>query len=414
MIYTTYPGGLLALPLTFLLTTFVPPVTAAQGADSEAAAPVLAVQRTAEERDFHDAIQQMESSEGAYAGGLSESLFSLAQKLQSEGRHGEAIEAFRRGVHLARINEGLYCTQQIPLLQGEIASQKAAKNYAAADERQNYLYRVQTRSLASSEALADAYMQQAKWQYDAFQLRLNEEGHVRLMEMADQYRLAAQDVIAREGTASPNLLPPLHGMLQAQYLISRYDMPVEQPVFMQDQDIPRIDESVQRFRSYREQSFQQGNEIIQAIAGVENDRATVDGTAIARAQVMLGDWRLWNGKITSALEAYREAETAFARSGDGQAEMQRLFAQPVALPDFAESGSLPPAAGEAEQADVTLTFGVSEMGRVQDIEWMDENEELDGQAYRLMRQLRRTTFRPRFEAGQPVETQNVVKAFDIQ
>jgi tetratricopeptide (TPR) repeat protein len=408
---TTIPGSLLTATLTLLLTPITLPFPAAYGDDS--VAPALATPGSAEENDFHSAIREIESSEGAYAGQLSESLLSLGLKLQAEGRHAEAIEALRRGVHLARINEGLYCTQQIPLLQGEITSYKAVGNYAAVDERQNYLYRVQTRSLASGEALASAYMQQAQWQYDAFQLGLQEQAHVRLMEMLDQYRLAAKDVIAREGEQSPNLLPPLHGMLQAQYLISRYDVQEHVPVFVQDEETPRLDESVVRYRSYRAQSYPQGNAIIEAIASIENNRSDPDSSALARTLVMLGDWRLWNGKTGPALEAYREAETTLARSADAQAQMQQLFAQPVALPDFTDESPLPPVV-DPDQGDVLFTFGVSEQGRVKDIERLDENEELDGPAYRLMRQLRNTTFRPRFEAGQPLETDKVVKAFQLK
>lgn len=410
---TAIPGSLLTATLTLLLTTTALPVPAVYGDESEAPAPALATSYSAEENDFHAAIQEIESSEGAYAGRLSESLLSLGLKLQAEGRHAEAIKVLRRGVHLARINEGLYCTQQIPLLQGEITSYKAVGNYAAADERQNYLYRVQTRSLASGEALANAYMQQAQWQYDAFQHGVQEQAHLRLMEMLDQYQLAAKDVIAREGEQSPNLLPPLHGMLQAQYLISRYDVQEQVPVFMQDEEMPRLDESVLRYRSYRAQSYPQGNAIIDAIASIENNRSAADSAALARTLVMLGDWRLWNGKTGPALEAYREAETTLARSADAQAQLQRLFAQPVALPDFTQVSLLPPVV-EPDQADVLLTFGVSEQGRVKDIERLDENEELDGPAYRLMRQLRNTTFRPRFEAGHPIETDKVVKAFQLQ
>jgi tetratricopeptide (TPR) repeat protein len=405
---TSIPGGPLAALLTLLLTTIAPAVYAEDGE-----APALEVPSSAEERIFQNAIAMLESGEGAYSGQLSESLLGLGLHLQSQGRHQEAIEALRRGVHLARINEGLYCTQQIPLLQSEITSYKALGNYAAADERQHYLYRVQTRSLDSSEALASAFMQQGKWHYDAYHLGLEEQGHHRLMAMLDQYKLAAQDVIAREGEQSPALLPPLYGMLQAQYLISRHEAQEQAPVFTQDEPMPKLDESVLRFRSYRTQSFQQGNAIIEAIAGIEKNRPAPDSAALAHTLVMLGDWRLWNGRTEDALEAYREAETALAQRADAQAEMARLFAQPVALPDFAEANPLPPVV-DPEQGDVQLAFGVSERGRAQDIERLDDNEELDSQAYRLMRQLRKTTFRPRFEAGQPVETAKLVQSFDLQ
>lgn len=410
---TSFPGGRLAAPITILLTTLVLPVPALYAEDSGAPPTDLTVQTTGDEKAYQNAIRDIESSEGAYAGRLSESLLSLGQTLQAQGRHNEAISVFRRGVHLARINEGLYCSQQIPLLQGEITSYKAVQNYAAADERQAYLYRVQTRTLQGSDALANAYMQQAQWHYDAFQLGLEEQGHLRLMAMMDEYRLAAEDVVAREGERSPKLLPPLHGMLQAQYLISRYEIEEYAPVFVQDQEMPQVDESVLRFRSYRNQSYQQGNAIIQAISTIEKDSAAPDSTTLAETMVMLGDWQLWNGRTKSALEAYREAETELARHSDAREAMQRLFAEPVALPDFADVSPLPPVV-EPEQGDVLLAFGVTELGRVQDIERLDDNEELDGQAYRLMKRLRKTTFRPRFEAGQPVETEKLVKAFNLQ
>lgn len=359
---------------------------------------------------YNRTIKDVESREGAYGGSLSESLLGLALILQSQGRHDEAIKLFKRGAHLTRINEGLYCEQQIPYVRGEIASHKQQQNYAQADQRQNYLHRVHTKSLGSSTALASAFMEQAQWQYDAYQLGLEQDRYTRLIDMWELYRMALNDIIAREGKQSPNLLPPLHGMLQAQYLISSYEILPSTPVFGEE---GQIDEALLRFKTYHNQSYQQGNAVIEAIADIEQERSPSNSPALARALVMLGDWRLWNGKNTAALEAYREAETELARSADAQAQTRQLFGEPVALPDIAEMSLLPPEVEPSETA-VTLAFGVSEYGRVQDVERLDNNEEDDTQAFRLMRQLRKITFRPRFEAGQPVETENLVKAFQIQ
>lgn len=258
---------------------------------------------------YNRAIKEAESLEGAYGRSLSEPMLGLAQTLQSQGRHEEAIKIFKRGVHLTRINEGLYCEQQIPLLQGEITSHKAMQNYADADERQNYLYRVQVKSIGSSEALVTAFMQQARWQYDAYQIRLDQRDYERLINMWELYRVAFNDVIEREGTKSPNLLPPLYGMLQAQYLISGYSIPPSTPVFAEDGN---IDESLLRFRAYVAKSYQRGNTIIEAISDLEQENSAPDGAANAQTLVMLGDWRLWNGKRDAAWEAYSEAAMELA------------------------------------------------------------------------------------------------------
>jgi hypothetical protein len=45
---------------------------------------------------------------------------------------------------------------------------------------------------------------------------------------------------------------------------------------------------------------------------------------------------------------------------------------------------------------------------------LDENTESDGNANRLMRKLRKTRFRPRFEAGERRETEKLVRAYVIE
>jgi tetratricopeptide (TPR) repeat protein len=174
------------------------------------------------ERSYRDAIRAIETSHGAYGADLPEQILSLGHTLQNQGRHREAVELFKRGVHLSRINDGLYSPQQLPLLQGQIASHIALGQYADADERQHYMYRVQVRSMEQGELRAQALMQQARWQYNAYHLGLGAAGFTRLMSMWDLYRLALNDIIDREGQESPLLLPPLTGMLQAQYLIADY------------------------------------------------------------------------------------------------------------------------------------------------------------------------------------------------
>ena len=67
------------------------------------------------EKSLLDEISRIESRDGAYSADLPEQMLSLGLALQQQDRHGEAIEVFKRGVHLARINNGLYCAEQVPL-----------------------------------------------------------------------------------------------------------------------------------------------------------------------------------------------------------------------------------------------------------------------------------------------------------
>jgi hypothetical protein len=357
-----------------------------------------------EEQAYTRAIEAIESSGGAYAPELSEPLLSLALTLQSQGRHTQAIALFRRGIHLTRVNEGLYCAQQVPLLQGEIASHLAIQDYAMADERQNYLYRVQTRSIEAGDALTDALMQQAQWQYAAYQLGLGAHGYLRLLNMTEFYRQALRNATAgeEEGETSVKLLAPLQGMLETQYLIAGYVWQESDRPFGEDD---RPSDALLQFNAYRAQSYRQGNNIIEAIARIQRN--------VAQTQVMLGDWRLWNGRTKSAWQAYQKAEAELAGEDDAQVQLQKVFGQPIALPDVAGLTPLPPAV-DPKEAEIVLEFTVDAKGKVQDLERIDDNDDHNKQAKQLMNRLRKTTFRPRFADGQPQETEKIVKAFDVQ
>ena len=386
-------------------------VLSAQEIDTQATEQRLSAEAVAQEQSFRKTIAGIESSQGAYGSALSEQLLSLGLALQSQGQHDEAIGLFKRGVHLARINDGLYSSQQIPLLQGQIASHIALGNYAMADERQHYMYRVQVRNKDNVE-LTTALMQQANWQHNAYRLGLGSQGYTRIMNMWDLYRLALNDIISREGDTSPRLLPPLHGMLQAQYLISDYNW--EDQSHNSGDDLGAR-QDLNRFMAYRAQSFQKGSAVITAIHDIELQREGEQSVAAAQALVMLGDWQLWHEKRDTAWRTYQGAMVELAERDDAQVQIDHLFGEPVALPDVAGVRQLPPTVDTAE-ANILLEFGVNERGRVINLERLGENDtdSRDHKGYRLMRLLRKTKFRPRFEAGQPVETEKIVRAFNIE
>jgi len=373
------------------------------GADN--AAPVAA-----NERNFRAAIATIESSDGAYAAGLSEQLLSLGQALQAQGRHEEAVDLFKRGVHLARINEGLHSEQQIPLLQAQISSHIALGEYTEADDRQRYMYRVQVRSMSSGQARTMALMQQANWQYNAYMLDLGPQGYSRLMNMWDLYRLALNDIIELEGEASRNLLPPLRGMLKAQYLIAEYNPEDDNQASGDDLGARQ---EFNRFNAYRAQSYQKGSAVITAMRQIEQQREGEQSVAAAKKLVMLGDWQLWHDKRDDAMQSYQLALVELAERDDAQVHIEQLLGTPVALPDMDGVRHLPPAV-DPEQGDILLEFGVTEGGRVVDLERVDDNEVSSGAANRLMRKLRKTQFRPRFEAGAPIGTDKLVRAYVIK
>ncbi|MEH6587276.1 MAG: hypothetical protein V7720_12005 [Halioglobus sp.] len=358
---------------------------------------------------YRTAIAALESTQGAYSPQLTESLLSLGVALQQSGDHSGAIKAFKRGVHLARINDGLYSAQQIPMLQGEVGSHMALGQYAEADERQLYLYRVQMRSMEGGLSRAQAFMQQAQWQYNAYRLALDGQGYARLMSMWDLYRLALNDIVDRQGATSVLLMEPLEGMLLSQYLTANYDV----------QDINggaenfSLQQQLNRFNAYRAQSYQKGQAIIQAIYDIEVANHGINSKETVNARVMLGDWTLWFGERETAMNAYGQALAELVARDDAETEIDAIFGAPVELPNLDGARHLPPTA-PPERANLLLEFGVNQQGKVYDLERLDENELNKAKANNLMRTLRRTQFRPRLAMGEPQDTEKVTRAYEIE
>ncbi len=353
---------------------------------------------------YRTLVTELEQVTGTYSEDLPEQLLSLGLALQQQGRHEEAVEVFKRGIHLSRINQGLHNAEQIPLVRGEITSQMARGEWESADERQAYLFRVQRRAMTGLEDMSPIFMQHARWQYDAYRLAVDSDGFVRLLSMWDYYRMAATEISERQGPTSPELLEPLQGLLRTQYLIANHE--IRQAEASSQNDFSRQSQ-YGRFASIQARGYQQGRAVIRAMYDVYVESDADDDPRTLEALVMLGDWMWFNGEKAAATEAYREAITELDGVDDAQVTAEAVFGQPVPLPDV--DGIRPlPLPGEHSEDRALLQYAVNENGRVTDLELLEGDEEL---ARQLMRSLRRTRFRPRFEQLEPVETEDIQSSY---
>jgi hypothetical protein len=413
-------SALCALALVFAMTSNAP----VHAEDEQTATPEPSAEIVADSEQLkaiRNAVEIAESGSGAYAAELPEQLLSMGLALQRESRHTDAVNVFKRGSHLARINNGLYSAEQIPFLEREITSHLALGEFTEADEGQSRLYRVQKRSLANSEDLTDALMQQGDWQRKAYRLGIGgqEMSFTHLLHMWDLNRMALTTVIEREGDKSSNLLPPLYAMLQAQYLISGHNDQTKSSNY----DFSSGGGSRQsqtRFNNYLAKSYDMGRSIIGAVQGIQVSHFGEKSLPTIEARILLGDWMLWHGVRDPALASYTLAFRELAELDDAQLETQRLLGEPVPLPDLDGVRPLLPEVG-VNEGNILVEFGVSARGKVVDPNRVreDNNAELEpdeateGKANRMLRALRKTTFRPRFENGEPIQTDNIVKAYAI-
>ncbi len=368
---------------------------------------------------FRNAIENAESLDGAYASPLPEQLLSLGLALQGEDRHTDAIAIFKRGSHLARINNGLYSAAQIPFLEREISSHLTLGEFTEADEGQARLFRVQQRSLSDSDNLVEALLAQGRWQRRAYKLGLGGEEMAfgRLLQMWDFNRMALTTVIDREGEKSLNLIPPLNAMLQAQYLISGHNDRSKSATFDFNSNLTSR-QTHSRFNSYLAKSYDMGRSIIRAIYDVQSTHHGQLSVQAIESRIMLADWMLWHGVRDPALEAYTIAVGELAELDDAQLQTQRLLGVPVPLPDVDGVRPLLPEVS-ADKGNILVEFAVSAGGRVKEAVRLESDDKAElgdpvpGRANRLLRALRKTKFRPRFVDGVPTPTENIVKAYAI-
>ena len=249
---------------------------------------------------YRNYIQSMEASGGAFASGLTEQLLGLGLNLQALDRHAEAAAVLKRGVHVSRVQSGLYSADQIPLLRAEIRSLIALQRFDEVDEHQRYLARVESEALEGSAASIAALLDQGAWAEQAWELKLGEqEAHLEhLARSWDYYLLAYNQSVKLYGNQSPELLKSLEGMLRLQYRFA---------------DLQRQSASQSSFgnSSYRQTTalggaFRRGEAVLSTIYGLKLQNGSSAGEQ-ASDLTRLGDWAWWMGKRSNARKYYEQA-----------------------------------------------------------------------------------------------------------
>ena len=361
MAHTRRPSARHGLPLlTLILIGVVPLISVAQDpsdalAETEAATIVIDMVAPLEPKRappppagpstlgiYRNYIESMEKSAGAFAPGLTEQLLGLGLNLQALDRHAEAAKVLKRGVHVSRVQSGLYAADQIPLLRAEIRSHIALGQFDEADEHQRYLARVESAALTGTPASIAALIDQGKWAEQAWDLRLgDQEAHPEhLARSWEYYRLAYNQSTQLYGERSLELLKPLEGMLRLQYRFA---------------DLQRENASNSSFdgTSYRQTSalggaYRRGEAVLSTIFGLKMVNGSSAGEQ-ARDLTRLGDWARWMGRRSDARSYYDKA--------------WRRITPPPVVPEAPEAAASPgPAADARAGASATAEVAMNDAG----------------------------------------------------
>lgn len=360
---------------------------------------------------YQNAIEEIELQEGVYGGKLAQELQNLGTLYQNHGDHSGAIKVLNRSLHISRINEGLYSPSQIPILEKIIHSHKELEQWQLVSERYNYQYWLYSTNFGDDDIeMIEMELKLAYWYLNAYNLKIAPGPAQNLLNSYSLFKKLVQVMSSKYGEKDIRLIEALNGMMIANYFIATH-VQSYRTEFEPANNQVLVTKSTSNISYLQRKSFSAGKEIIDKEHSVLSEQHAVNHLFVTKNIVKQADWHLLYGKFNQAKALYQQAYN-YARSNDVDNEsVKQLFNTPVALPDlphlnnkFKTKPSDP--AQAATEKYVHASFKVSPFGKVKNVKIVGSNPpDASGMRAKVIRSLRASKFRPKFENGVPVLTE---------
>ena len=387
--------------------------------------------------EYEREIQAREAEHGVYDPATGEYLLSVGLVYQNDGKHDEAVDAFTRALQIKRVNEGLYGTGQLLILEQLIKSNIASANWEEVDQNYQQLLWINKRNYdAGDPRLLPVVDMVGRWKLKAYKEDLLDSSAISTIGESEKLFRDTIVILERQyGENDPRLINPLYGraLTNYQYAIEVANTPQNEfhgtgsPTRTQVmcRTVPTANGGVRRICNtirvpdpsyYTSQSsnkdFALGQRIVAVgkalrhIVQIHETNPDLPRDSHAKALVHLGDWNLLRGKKTTAHKNYKSAYQLLADTDEHQEVIEELFGKPQNLP--ALRLPLPEIDDKLEQEKTTsvlASFDVSSTGRAKNVQIL-ESEPADATSARrkAKKTIRGRIYRPRFENGEPVDT----------
>lgn len=360
---------------------------------------------------LRDRLAAIEGQAGPYAADLQEPLASLGRALAAAGDPQGAIAAYRRALHVLRVNEGLYGEAQKPLLAALLGVYRDAGDFAALDDRYPWLFRLYGNGRPPLAGLRlEAALAYLRWQREALRRNLPDDADRRLLSLLS----LGEELVARAAedpaTSWSGRRQLVFSHLRSLYLLQeRVPPPLLDPLSARSMDpyrrqtLAEVDPERERLQRLQRAAPGDGRRLLESLLA-----PAPDARARATVQRELGDWLQWHGQDADAADHYARAFAAL-RLAEREDLLVAWFGEPVELP--ANGAFWQPAVSE-ELPVVEARFDVSARGRARRV----AGETLSGRdsaRIAVLRGLRELRFRPRLEGGRPVATPGLVRRYEL-
>ena len=133
---------------------------------------------------FQLQMDEFESKDGPYADGLAEPLLGLGRHYARRGDYEQALQLYRRALHIVRLNDGLYSKRQVPVVRELLDTVRLSGDLQALDDRYDYFFRLYGRGQAPyTDIRVRAALEYLRWQREALRLGIDNNGNRRLYDL---------------------------------------------------------------------------------------------------------------------------------------------------------------------------------------------------------------------------------------
>jgi len=313
----------------------------------------------------------------------------LGDAKAGQGRHDEALQHYRRALHLNRVNAGLNTPDQVEIVYREAESLKALGHYQDANDREEYAFHVLNRAHEPlDEELLPGLYHLAGWY----------ERTSNVFAARALYERAVQIIEHHGKIDTVEAIPALRGIANS-YRLERFP-----PFYMAElENQPSsVIASEQLRHPVTVNNFPAGEAALQRVVRILRDEESTEALVLGRAVLDLADWYTLFDRASRAEPLYAHAWEVLR--GVENLDVASYFADPELLYFPAPGNPSPPPAerrGERTTGYVEVAVDVTDEGYVRDLNTVAS--EPDGlMDFRVRKSLRLARYRPMLVDGVPV------------
>jgi tetratricopeptide (TPR) repeat protein len=338
----------------------------------------------AAQQNFAAAIDIIEEKEDRLNRRLINPLKGLGAAQLEGGRPDLAKQTFTRAIHITQVNEGPHNMDQVEILESLAEANVRLGSIEDAREMHDRIYLLHRRRYEDDQlALVPSLMRRAQWQHRA--------GYI-----ADEqatYRRAIRIIETSAGKEDIRLIEPLTKLGESYFYT---DLHGEQTMY---------------------QTAVSGEIYFKRALRIAESNPKADCGTEVNAMLALADYYMLVGNLSRARKLYREIWETLSGSEAKLLFRDEVFSRAVPLndrpiPEFASDAGPDPLGTPSEeflQGSVTVSFSITDRGRVTDMEPVEVvPAEFTDMEKRVYREVRGRLYRPRFEEAEPVDTANEV------